>query len=257
MKTHQVILITGASSGIGLALARLAAADGCDLVLIARRHERLKALKGQLERSHDVSVSLIVADLTDPDTPSTIVKELNARQLDVEVLINNAGVGVVGSFATTDWEKEAAMIDVNIRALTHLTKLLVPGMIERHSGRILNLSSMAAFVPGPGMAVYYASKAFVQSFSEALAEELRGTGVTVTTLNPGPTETEFALSAGGERAGLFRRRLPTAAVVAAYGYRALMAGRRIAVPGLDLQFGRFLARFLPSSVITAYIKGLH
>ncbi len=251
-------LITGASSGIGLELAKLAAADGNDLVLVARRKDRLNEIKNELEKKHRVNVRVLTDDLSDPAAPKRIVNQLTKQKLSVDILINNAGVGVVGSFADTDWAKEAAMLQVNMLALTELTKFLLPAMLKRKQGRILNVSSVAAFVPGPGMAIYYATKAYVQSFSEALAEELAGTGVTVTALCPGPTSSEFAQAAGiGSGSGLFRRNLPTSAAVAAIGYQAMLQGKRIAIAGLDNQLNRFAVRFLPSWLITSYIRRLH
>lgn len=257
MTVNNVALITGASSGIGLEFAKLLAADGHDLVLVARREDRLEALKQELEEHHQVTIHVLAQDLADPAAPEWIQREIQRRKLDIDILINNAGFGVVGPFAATDWAKEAGMLQVNIVALTHLTKLLLPGMIKRRSGKILNVSSIAAFVPGPGMALYYATKAYVQSFSEALAEELAGTGVTVTALCPGPTESEFADAAGVGNASLFRRSLPTSAAVAAYGYIALLQGKRVAIPGLRNQMMRILIRFLPSHLLTAAVRTLH
>lgn len=257
MTSNSVALVTGASSGIGLELAKLLAVDGHDLVLVARRKDRLAQIKQELEAKHGVIVHVLAEDLSDPAAADRIHREIQRRKLDVDILINNAGLGLVGSFATTDWEKERSLLQVNMLALTQLTKLLLPAMLRRKRGRILNVSSVAAFVPGPGMALYYASKAYVQSFSEALAEEVAGTGVTITALCPGPTQSEFAQVAGMGSAALFRRTVPTAARVAVDGYRAMLRGQRVVISGLDNQLNRFFLRFLPSWLITSYIRRLH
>lgn len=257
MSTKQITLITGASSGIGLELARLAAADGRDLVLVARRKDRLEQVKRELEGTYQITVDVVIEDLADPVAPKRIVEALAQKKLQVDQLINNAGFGGAGSFAVTDWQVEAQMIMVNCVALTHLTKLLLPGMLTRKSGRILNISSMAAFLPGPGMAVYYATKAYVQSLSEALASELAGTSVTVTTLNPGPTQSEFATVARVETSTLFNGNLPTAISVAAVGYRAMQRGQQVAIPGFANQISRLLIPFLPGWLVTSYIRRLH
>ena len=177
-------LVTGASSGIGLELATLLAKDRHDLVLVARGRERLDGVARGLTEEFGVAATVLPADLTDPSAPIDIALALAERKLAIDILVNNAGFGVYGFFAQTPLEKELAMIQVNITALTHLTKLLLPGMLERRRGRILNVASTAAFQPGPLMAVYYATKAYVLSFSEALANETAGTGVTVTALCP-------------------------------------------------------------------------
>ncbi len=170
MRRGGTALITGASSGIGLELARLFARDGYDLVLVARRGDRLEQLKGELERWHGIRVQATLADLADPAAPAEVVRRLGDAGLVVDVLVNNAGSGMAGPLATTDTETIRGMLRVNVEALTQLTRLLLPGMLERRRGRILNVASTAGFVPGPLMAVYYASKAYVISFSEALAE---------------------------------------------------------------------------------------
>ncbi len=185
------VLVTGASEGIGLELARLFARDGCRLALVARRAERLDALAVELRGRFGAAAAVIPADLADPGAPDGILAALRARSMEVDVLVNDAGYGVYGPFASTDLGAEIGLIQVNVASLTHLTKLLLPGMLRRGRGRILNVSSTAAFQPGPLMAVYYATKAYVQSFSEALSDELEGSGVTVTALCPGPTATGF------------------------------------------------------------------
>ena len=195
-------LVTGASAGLGVEFAKLCAAGGYDVVLVARSASRLAELAADLAKSYGVEARPLVADLADPAAPPAILSQLGGKPIDI--LINNAGFGVRGPFVETDWAREAGMMQVNMVALAHLTKLLLPDMVRRRSGRILNVASTAAYVPGPFMAVYYASKAFVLSLSEALSNEVLGTGVTVTVVCPGPTRTEFASAAGITESNLFR-----------------------------------------------------
>lgn len=227
-------LITGASSGIGLELAKLFAQDGHDLVLVARRGARLRDLAAELASQHRVRSTVIRVDLADPGTPPEIARSVAAAGLEIRYLVNNAGYGLAGRFAETDITNELRMIQVNVRALTHLTKLFLPGMLARHEGAILNVASTAGFVPGPLMAVYYATKAYVISFSEALAEELTGSGATVTVLCPGATRTEFWAVAGTDADARLLRRpwVADAASVARAGYDGLRAGKRMVIPGL-------------------------
>jgi uncharacterized protein len=232
--TDRVALITGASSGIGLELARLFARDGHDLVLVARRQDRLEALADDLTDRYDVQATVIAADLADPSAPPEVARRVAAAGLEVEFLVNNAGYGLAGEFARTDVATELSMIQVNVAALTHLTKLVLPTMIAEHHGAILNVASTAGFVPGPLMAVYYATKAYVISFSEALAEEVRHAGVTVTVLCPGATRTEFQERAGLdlEARALQRFWVADAASVARAGYDGMLRGKRLVIPGL-------------------------
>lgn len=227
-------LITGASSGIGLELAKLFAQDGHDLVLVARRGDRLRQLAATLASGHRVRTTVITADLADPETPPEIARSVEAAGLEIRYLVNNAGYGLAGRFAETDIATELRMIQVNVSALTYLTKLFVTGMVARHEGAILNVASTAGFVPGPLMAVYYATKAYVISFSEALAEELAGSGATVTVLCPGATQTEFWTAARMDASArlLHRPWVADAASVARAGYQGLRAGKRMVIPGL-------------------------
>jgi short-subunit dehydrogenase len=249
--TAGTALITGASSGIGLELAKLLARDGYDLVLVARRRERLEALGEDLRKRHGIRFRAIAADLADPAAPAEIVRELEAASVAVDVVVNNAGFGELGPFANSDLETERRMIEVNVTALTVLTKLFLPGMLARRRGRILNVASTAGFAPGPLMAVYYATKAYVISLSEALTEELRGSGVSVTVLCPGPTITEFQAVAHMESTRLFR--LPgvvmDAAAVARAGYAGLMRGRRMVVPGLFNRALPLVIRLSPRAMV--------
>jgi hypothetical protein len=227
----KVALVTGASSGIGAELARVHAEHGGDLIVVARRRENLEALKAELEAAHGVTVHVLPKDLTQAEAPEQIYDEVRTLGITVDYLVNNAGFGYRGYFHKQDWATHEAMIKVNILALAALTRLFVPDMVARHSGRILNLGSMAGFMPGPLNAVYYASKAFVISFSEAIANELRHTGVTVTVLCPGPTESEFTRIAQMSDVNLTRT-LASTRQVAEAGYDAMLRGKTVLVPGL-------------------------
>ena len=244
------VLITGASSGIGLELAKLFARDGYDLVLVVRRREKLEALGEDLTRRHGIQFRAIAADLADPAAPAEIFRQLAAASVAVDVVVNNAGFGELGLFAKTDLETERRMIQVNITALTALTRLFLPGMLERRRGRILNVASTAGFAPGPLMAVYYATKAYVISLSEALGEELRGSGVSVTVLCPGPTLTEFQSVAHMESTRLFRTPgVMNAESVGRAGYAGLMGGKRMVVPGLLNRVLPFVIRLSPRAMV--------
>jgi len=244
-------LVTGASSGIGLELAKLFAADRYDLVVVARRRDRLEALAREVTDRHGVRCEVMVADLATTGAPASVVRRLEDAALTVDILVNDAGFGALGRFAAMDVEAARRMIQVNVTALTELTRLLLPGMLARRSGRILNVASTAGFAPGPLMAVYCATKAYEISLSEALAEEVRGRGVTVTVLCPGPTRTEFQSVAGMASARLFK--LPgvmDAAPVARAGYRGLMAGKRMVVPGWSNRVLPFAIRFSPRGMVS-------
>ncbi|MCL2330293.1 MAG: SDR family oxidoreductase, partial [Phycisphaerae bacterium] len=191
-KSQETVLVTGASAGIGLELAKLFAAAGARLVLVARRVAKLEELAIQWKQQYQVDVRVLAADLSKPQTPDEIVRTLADWQVDIDVLVNNAGFGMQGEFAKLDADRSIEMINVNISALTRLTRLMLSGMLERRRGGVLNVGSIAGFLPGPYMSVYYATKAYVISFSEALAEEVRDQGVTISCLAPGPTESEFA-----------------------------------------------------------------
>lgn len=226
-------LVTGASGGIGLELARLLAKGGHDLILVARNEAKLKELAQYLGGMYHGRVEIIPGDLTDPELPEALMEEVAARGLTVDVLVNNAGSGDRGQFAQMELGRALAMIQLNVASLTHLTRLVVPDMVARKRGRILNVASTASFAPGPLMAVYYATKAYVLSFSEALQNELKDSGITVTALCPGPTRTGFADNAGLGGSNLFNGpNVMDAAPVALAGYKALMRGRAVVVPGL-------------------------
>jgi short-subunit dehydrogenase len=249
------VLITGASGGIGLELARRFARDGYDLVLVARRAGELSALADRLRRDAGVAVTPIPTDLADLGSPRRVVEALAGPGVTVDVLVNNAGVGLHGPFVRTSLDVELAMIRLNVTSLVELTKLLVPGMVARGRGRIVNVASTAGFQPGPLMSVYYATKAFVIAFSEALAEELAGTGVTVTTACPGATRTGFQAAAGlpGVRA-LQRGVVMDAADVADAIYRGAIAGRRLVIPGLLNRLHVQGLRLAPRRLVTRLVQ---
>ncbi len=241
----ETVLITGASSGIGLELARCFAADGCRLLLLARNTVALEALAKELRQAHKIEALVLTADLSLPETPAHTFKELQGRGVRVDVLVNNAGFGANGTFAGLPLQRQLEMIQVNITALTNLTGLFLPGMIERRHGGVLNVGSLAGFQPGPGMAIYFASKAYVLSFTEALAEELAGTGLTVTALCPGPTATNFGNISHDHRMRQLNTPKMPAAAVARYGHRAFRKRRLLAIPGWQYRFLVFLVRIMP------------
>jgi short-subunit dehydrogenase len=231
--TRAAALITGASAGLGLEFARLFARAGNDLVLVARRRERLEDLARELGAAHGIAATVIAADLARPEAPREVHDRVAAAGIEVEFLVNNAGFGSNGAFVELDLARELDLIAVNVRALVDLTRRFLPAMVARRRGRILNMGSTAAFFAGPFMATYYASKAFVVSFTEALAHELRGTGVTATVSCPGPVATEFGEVAGSDKSALFKiGGVADAASVARHGYRAMLAGRTLAIPGV-------------------------
>ena len=254
--TKRTALITGGSSGIGLALARLFARDGWDLVLVASRAERLDTAASELAERCHARVRVMVKDLARPGSAREIFDELERDGVSIEVLVNNAGFGGLGRFAETDLKHNLDMIAVNLTSLTELCGLFLARMLERKHGRILNVASTAAFQPGPLMSVYYATKAYVVSFSEALANEVRGTGVTVSALCPGPTETDFQKRAGTERSSLFSTVMAGAAGVAEAGYLGMMRGKTLIVPGFLNKIHVSLVRFLPRRLIPHLVRAV-
>ncbi|OJT16712.1 short-chain dehydrogenase [Archangium sp. Cb G35] len=254
VRATRYAVVTGASSGIGRELASLLAREGYALVLVARRTGPMQELADQLQQAHGVPSVVLGADLASPEGVPTVVDELKKRQLDVEVLVNNAGFGLAGNFEALPAEQQVGMLDLNVRALTVLTRELVPGMVARRRGYVLNVASLAAFTPGPFMSVYYASKAYVLSFSTALHAELKGQGVTVTALCPGFTETEFAARAAEhQKARLFSGPMGTSTArhVAEAGYRALKRGKAVVVPGLP---NRLSAWFMPLAPLALRLR---
>lgn len=246
-------LITGASKGIGLELAHIFAASGYDLILVARDHSKLAELAKTLEAKHRTKSLVLALDLGLAETPRKIAQAAQDSGRHVDVLVNNAGFGLLGPFQTTSLDVELEMIQVNLSALVALTKHFLPEMVRRKRGRILQVASTAGFQPGPLMAVYYATKAFVLSFSEALAEELRGTGVTVTALCPGPTASEFQKVAKMQGSRLVGTRMDSAKMVAQAGYDAMVAGIRIVIPGARFKLLPFMLRFFPRAAVTRLV----
>ncbi len=252
---HRTALITGASSGIGLELAREFARHGHDLVLVARRAERLEEIATALRSDHGVEVCALAYDLSVLDNGCALHGVLTERGIQIDYLINNAGFGSYGPFVEGDAARQQEMIALNIAALTQLTRLFVPDMVARRSGCVLNVASTAAFQPGPMMAIYFATKAYVLHFSEAIANELRGTGVSVTALCPGSTESDFARTANAERSLIFTMRtLPSSADVARYGYRAAHKKKRVAVHGVLNKALVQLVRFTPRRLVAAIAR---
>ena len=253
----KTVLITGASSGIGRELARVFASQGWSLVLTARNETSLAKLKAELETRHQVQAQLLVQDLAKPDAASLIHAELARSKTKIDILVNNAGFGDYGLFAETDWAKQEDMVQVNILALMHLTRLFLPDMLQAGTGRILNIASVAGFSPGPYMSVYYARKAFDISFSQALASELQGTGITVTASCPGPTTSGFQKMAGRGTEKLFAAlKNATAREVAEFSYKKLMRGRAVAIYGLGNKLLVFMQRFAPRSLVRKVIMHL-
>ena len=225
-------LITGASSGIGLELAKIHAEKGGNLIVVARNIQKLKEIKLEFESKYAISVEVIGKDLAAPNAAQELFDEVRAKNIEVDYLINNAGFGQSGAFADCDWTKTEGMLAVNINALTELTKLFLPAMIARKKGKVLNVASVGAYLPGPYMAAYFATKAYVLSLSKALSIELRGSGVSVTAVCPGPTASQFWESSGTSDTSLVNRiQLPSAKDVATKGYRAMIKGKSSVIPG--------------------------
>ncbi len=246
----RTVLITGASGGLGLALAHCFAADGYDLILTARSAAALLKAKESIEASYGVCVTPIPMDLSALYAAESLMSAIRERELTVDILVNNAGFGDFGAFADCDIEKQSAMIQLNITALTELTHAVLPSMRQNGFGKILNVASIAAFQQGPFMSVYYATKAFVLSFSQALARELKDSGITVTALCPGPIDTGFVAAADLERSKLFRSMpVATAADVARYGYKAMLKGKPVAIHGIRNKLMIFATRFVPRQLI--------
>ncbi|HEX2985051.1 MAG TPA: SDR family oxidoreductase [Ignavibacteriales bacterium] len=245
----ETALITGASGGLGREFAKLFAENGYNLVITGRREDKLKSLAGVL-KPYDISCDIIVKDLSDPKAPKELFDELKQKNIHIDVLVNNAGFGVSGSFAEADIEKQLAMIQTNIASLTHLTKLAIDEMNKKGKGKILNIGSTGSFAPCPSIAVYCATKAYVLSFSEAIAYELEGTGITVTALCPGPTETGFAEAAGVVNAKSFKSGVMKAADAAKVGYEALMKKQPMVVAGLQNKLLTQSIRFSPRGLVT-------
>jgi short-subunit dehydrogenase len=251
-------LITGASAGIGAELAREFARHGHPLTLVARRREALAELAAEITHEHGVDVKVVAQDLAKPGGPAAVVKAAEAGGEVIDILVNNAGIVDTGPFIEASTDKLLGLIDLNVRAMTEMTSRLLPGMVERGRGRVLNVSSLSAFQPVPTMGTYAASKVFVLSLTEALSEELRGTGVKVTALCPGFTQTDMIdeiQSASSAVSRLPKQLLSKPTDVAKLGYRALMSGQTVAVPGLPNQIGAAWAQVTPRW-LTRYVAGM-
>ncbi|MDD3224811.1 MAG: SDR family oxidoreductase [Clostridium sp.] len=246
----KTVLITGASGGIGYEFVKLFAKDGYDIVLVARSEDKLNRIKSEF---NDVNVTVISKDLIKKDSAVELYKEVKERNIKVDVLINNAGFGLMGEFEKLDIEKQVSMIELNNRALTELTYYFLTDMKKRGSGKILNVASTAAFQPGPNMAVYFASKAFVLYFSEALVEELKGSGVTVTTLCPGPSKTNFSKVANLEKSIMFSKMM-SAESVAKLGYKGLIKGKRVVIAGKMNKLEVYAVKILPRALAAKAAK---
>ncbi len=254
-KPRKTVLITGASSGIGLELAKLFAEGGHDLVLVARSKEKLESLASELSVRHGISAKVMVQDLAVVENCRHLYDALKRQGVRVDVLVNNAGFGGYGDFRGTDLEHETRMMNLNMVSLVHLTKLFLADMIQNGRGAVLNVASTAAFQPGPLMSIYYATKSFVLSFSEALSNETRGTGVTVTALCPGPTNTNFREAAGMKKSMLFSKHLNVSVeTVARAGYEGLKRGRTIVIPGFKNRLIVQLLRVFPRNFVTNSVR---
>lgn len=252
----ETALITGASEGIGLELSKLFAREGYDLVLVARNEEKLNQISGDLSSKYGVSVKVIAKDLSNSTAPGEIYDELKSGAIEVSVLVNNAGYTLYGPFAETDISEESKMLQVLLWAPTQLTKLFLRDMLKANRGKILNLGSTGSFAPCPFESLYAAAKAYILFFSEAIAEELAGSKVTVTVLCPGATRTQFARRSKTENTWLFRLGTMGADRVAEIGYRALMENRRYVVAGIHNKLTVFAMRFMPRSLVTKVVKYL-
>lgn len=251
----KTALITGAASGLGYELSLLLAKDTYDLILIDIDAEKLNEVEIEIKKAYECKVDVLVKDLSKPNVAIEIVEAIN--DVTIDVLVNNAGFGLFGTFNNTEWQRELDMLYVHIITSTHLTKLLLEGMVKRGSGKILNISSLAAFQPGPLMSIYYASKSYLLSFSEAIANELKGTGVTVTVLCPGPTKTAFqgvVSENASDNKISFNMACPSE--VALYGYKAMKKGKTVVVPGLINKFLATIHRFVSRNLATKIVRNL-
>ncbi|WP_338731181.1 SDR family NAD(P)-dependent oxidoreductase [Mangrovimonas cancribranchiae] len=248
-------LITGGASGLGLELAYVIAKDGYDLVLVDINSDNLSKAKQKIESKYQVNVVTLTKDLSLPNISEEIMMDVGDKQ--IEILVNNAGFGLFGAFHTTAWERESQMLNLHVLTTTHLTKLVLNQMVARGSGKILNLSSLAAFQPGPLMSLYYATKGYILSFSEAISNELKGTGVTVTALCPGPTKTSFQeVVSSGTSENKITFNMANAKDVAVYGYKALKKGKPVAIPGAFNKFLATLPRMVPRGMAANIVRNI-
>nr|WP_321354146.1 SDR family oxidoreductase [uncultured Draconibacterium sp.] len=253
----NVALISGASTGIGRELAHIHAENGGDLVIVARSRDKLEVLKTELEKKYDITVFVIAKDLGLSESPKEVYNVIKQAGIEIDILINNAGFGGVGVFHELDYEQHMAMINLNVTSLTAMTRLFLPDFVERNSGKILNTSSTASLMPGPLQAVYFATKAYVRSFSNALSEELANTNVTVTNLMPGATETEFGASSGMDKTAMFKK-TASARKVAEAGYQAMLKGKIDVVSGLTTMQSIMISGipFMPKKLLLKTVKSM-
>jgi uncharacterized protein len=255
--TTQTALITGASSGIGYELAKQFAANKINVVLVARSLDKLEVLATELRSNYGITVTVLAKDLSNYNTAKEIFDNLQAQQIPITHLVNNAGFGDFGMFAESDWAKQEQMINLNITTLTYLTRLFLPNMIANKFGKVVNVASTAAFQPGPTMSVYYATKAYVLHFSEAISNELENTGVTVTALCPGATHSDFQNKAAMQESKLVKgKKLPTSAEVAAYGFKAMQKGTVVAIHGMANYWLANSIRFTPRALVLKIVRGM-
>ncbi len=251
----KTALITGASSGIGYELAKIHASKGGNLVLVARSKSKLDELKKELESEYKISVYTIGKDLSEPNAAQAVYEETTGQQIKVDYLINNAGFGTFGLFPISDWDKELQMLNLNIIALTQFTKLYVKDMVKQKGGKIMNVASTAAFQPCPTMAIYGATKSYVLNFSEAIDNEVRDKGITVTALCPGATASGFQAAANMTDAKLFKnKKLPDSKEVAEYGYAAMLKGKTVAIHGVMNYIMANAIRFTPRALVVAIAR---
>ncbi|WP_445958068.1 SDR family NAD(P)-dependent oxidoreductase [Yeosuana sp.] len=250
---NKTALITGAASGLGFEFSILLAKDFYNLILVDIDKANLQTAKKIIQRSYNIKIKVLVKDLSKVNIAQEIFDEI--KSVSIDVLINNAGFGLFGPFVQTSWQKESNMLNLHVMATTQMTKLFLIGMVQRRSGKILNVSSVAAFEPGPLMSIYYASKAYILSFSEAIANELQGTGVTLTTLCPGPTKTKFQeVVANSSSKNEIRINMASAKDVAKIGYKAMLAGKEIIIPGLLNKVIAFLPRLMSRNKVTSIVR---
>jgi uncharacterized protein len=258
MADTKTALITGASSGIGLELAKVLASKGVNLIIASRKIIELARLGTELSEKHKIYVEEIEIDLSRPGAAKELFNQVKTLDFEIDYLINNAGFGDYGLFYKCDWDKQERMINLNMLTLTQLTYLFLPDMIKKKSGKIMNVASTAAFQPGPLMSVYYASKAYVLYFSEAIANELEGTGITVTALCPGPTKSGFQKAANVEQSKMLNAdSIPTSKEVAEYGYKAMMKGKRVAIHGILNRELAFFSRRAPKKFMLNTVRRMN
>lgn len=253
LRTNKTALITGAASGLGFEFSKLLAKDEYDLILIDIDQKKLVKTKSHIQKEHNIEIEILKKDLCKKDVAQEIFDLVKGKTIDV--LVNNAGFGLFGAFSETSWSREFEMLNLHILTTTQMTKLFLTGMVEQNSGRVLNVSSLAAFEPGPLMSIYYASKAYILSFSEAIANELKGTGVTVTTLCPGPTNTGFQeVVSNHSSKNKIKFNMASAKKVAETGYKAMLAGKVLSIPGLLNKIIAFLPRIIPRKTVTSIVR---